>query len=755
VEIQVPTAVDAAGRATLVFLALGPCSMPVTRAADTATSNSDQLAEIIVTASKRPERLEDVPASLSTFTADQLNSLHVTALQDLAAYAPGLTIVSGGSPGQTTIILRGFNPLMTGPMVATIVDDSAVGASTDSARESSYQLDLMPYDVERIELLRGPQGTIYGADAMGGVLKYVTKYPSLTEAQSQVGGGIVGIRNGGVAGYDAHGFVSLPIIEGTLAVRASAYQLATPGYIDNPALGNRHENELVQNGGRLALLWQPESNLSLRLQGIYQKINSDGNANVYAEQLGSASDPYYRPGAWIGGDLTASHAIPEPFISELKLLTATLEWHLAFANLTSATSVQDKQESAAYDVSQFYGQLLPMLDPGQTSTNVRSRSLFGTKRFTQELRMASATVQRVQWQLGAYFSHESYTNEQFLDALDSKLAPIPTVPPLLVAYLPATYQETALFGTLTYRLTEHLDVTGGLRGLANRQLIQTIAPPPQVLLAPSSQTSTASQTVFNYAFSPRYHLNEDSMIYMRVASGYRPGGPNYPNPMYPQIPPATKADTMIDYELGGKTEFFDKLASVDLGVFKQNLSNLQTTATTPDGVDTYGINAGDVNSKGFEIAARYMPARAWLLAINAAYTDTYATSAVPSAGIAVGARMPTSPLWTASATADYRFGNLGQWTSDLSASWRYIDMMYTTISSVPPVGVIPGYSMFDLSLRLASPRYEISVYAKNLLDKRAYNSAALQTSAITGVSSFYGTLVQPRVVGLTLNLNLR
>jgi len=117
--------------------------------------------------------------------------------------------------------------------------------------------------------------------------------------------------------------------------------------------------------------------------------------------------------------------------------------------------------------------------------------------------------------------------------------------------------------------------------------------------------------------------------------------------------------------------------------------------------------------------------------------------------------MPTSPLWTASATADYRFGNLGQWTSDLSASWRYIDMMYTTISSVPPVGVIPGYSMFDLSLRLASPRYEISVYAKNLLDKRAYNSAALQTSAITGVSSFYGTLVQPRVVGLTLNLNLR
>jgi outer membrane receptor protein involved in Fe transport len=245
------------------------------------------------------------------------------------------------------------------------------------------------------------------------------------------------------------------------------------------------------------------------------------------------------------------------------------------------------------------------------------------------------------------------------------------------------------------------------------------------------------------------------MFYLRVASGYRPGAPNFIDPQYPEIPPATKADTMIDYELGTRREFLDRRASADLTVFKQNLSNLKTTAITPDGAVVYGINAGSVTSKGLEVATLYTPANAWHLAFNAAYTDTYATEAVPSAGIAAGARMPTAPRWTASAIVDYRLNRLGQWTGVLTAGWRYTDKMYTAISSMPPVGVIPGYSSFDLGLQLTNSRLEISLYAKNVLDKRAYNSAAVQTNTVTGAHFFYGSLVRPQLIGLSLNVNLR
>ena len=168
-----------------------------------------------------------------------------------------------------------------------------------------------------------------------------------------------------------------------------------------------------------------------------------------------------------------------------------------------------------------------MFDPGVTSTNVRGRIQLRTKRFTQELRVASPSGRHVEWQVGAFYSHERSTNDQFLDALDSRLAPIPGLTPFGVLYKPGTYRETAVFGTLTYHLSDRFDLTGGVRGLTNKQLIQQITPSPQIYLPPSYQTfPIASETLANYAFSSRYHMSKDSMIYLRVASGYRPGGPN-------------------------------------------------------------------------------------------------------------------------------------------------------------------------------------------------------------------------------------
>jgi outer membrane receptor protein involved in Fe transport len=742
---------------TGALIVAGLCWMavpPIARAADSTQSDADMLEEIIVTATKRAERALDVAASISVIGAADLERLHATSLQDLAAIAPGLLIQSGGSPGQTSIVLRGLPALSGASLVATLIDDSGVGSSTSWANEPGLELDMLPYDIERIEILRGPQGTLYGANSMGGVLKYVTKDPSLTASEAQLGGETFVIKGGGSLGAGARGSWSGPLVTGTLAVRASLYGQETPGYIRNPLRGLNHENSLSQYGGRLALLWQPVTDLKVKLQGIYQRIDSAGNANIFAQQLGTPQDAYYRPGNWLGGDLTSyPHAIPEPFSSDVKFISGTLEWHTAFADLVSVTSYSDKQVWYSIDYSSVLGYVQPLLEPNTTSTLSRFRNDVRVRRASQEIRLASPSGQRLEWLIGAYYSDENASNNQYLDALDSRLNLIPALNPFFVGYIPSTYTEVAVFGTLTYRIADQFDLTGGLRWLANRESVgQNILPG---LYVPASHSLTRSaETPKTYAFGARYRPKPEAMVYLRVASGYRPGTPNLVVPGYPEITARSNSDTMVNYEVGIKSELMNRRASLALAVFKMNWSDMQLNIVTPDGRLGYVINAGKVTSEGFEIAATYWPRDAIHLAVNAAYTDAFATEAVPAAGIFLGTRLPASPRWTAAATFEYRMRDLNQWTPHLSGSWRYIAAQYSGLSTTPPVGLQPAYSWVDVDLRMTKGRYDVSLYAKNLFDKRAFNSAGPFTDNRTGASSFGGVPIQPRLVGLNVSVRL-
>jgi len=737
----------------LVVAGLGMAIPLMTRAADAPRSDAGELEEIIVTATKRAERALDVPVSISVIGAGELERLHVTSLQELTAAAPGLIALSGGSVGQTSIILRGLPALNSGSLVATVIDDSAVGSSAAWADESSFELDMLPYDIERIEILRGPQGTLYGANSMGGVLKYVTKYPSLTTTEAQVGGETFTIKGGGTLGASARAMYSMPLVDGTLAVRGSLYGQQTPGYIENPLRGLNHENSLSQSGGRLAMLWQPATDLQVKLQGIYQRTASDGNANTFARLLGTPQDAYYRPGNWLDGDLTYRHVIPEPFSSNLKFISGSLDWRMAFADLISVSSYSDKLTSGTQDFSAVLGYLQPMLDPNVTSTLSRARFDVSVKRFSQELRLTSASGQRLEWLVGAYYSHEKATNNQYVDALDGQLELIPALNPFFAAHIPSSYDEAAVFGTSTYRITDRFYLTAGLRWLTNRQtLAQEILPGGFI---PASQSaSRSSETPTTYAFGARFRLQPDTMVYLRVASGYRPGTPNSVLPAYPQIPPQTNSDTMVNYEIGLKSELMKRKAAVELAAFKINWSDMQLDIFTPDGHISYATNAGKVTSEGFEFAASYWPTNALRLEANAAYSDAYATEAAPAASIFVGTRLPSSPKWTAAATIEYRMRDWNQWTPQLSATWRYIAAQYSTLSTNPPLGVVPDYSWVDVDLRMVKGRYSVSLYAKNLLDKRAFNFGGPVTDSTTGASSFEGVPILPRVVGLSASVRL-
>src|SRR5215471_16680633 len=190
---------------TLSIVGLGPVLPLTTWAEEAPPSAADTLEEVIVTAQRRAEPLLDVPVSISVISAADIERLHATHLRDLEAAAPGFTIKPGGSPGQGEIVLRGLSTFAGGAAVATLIDDASVGSSTSWADGPGFALDLLPYDIERIEILRGPQGTLYGANSMSGVLKYVTKDPSLTAHQAQIGGEVFGIKDGGSLGTGVRG----------------------------------------------------------------------------------------------------------------------------------------------------------------------------------------------------------------------------------------------------------------------------------------------------------------------------------------------------------------------------------------------------------------------------------------------------------------------------------------------------------------------------------------------------------------------
>jgi iron complex outermembrane recepter protein len=727
----------------LIVSMLGAPLPAETWAVDSSPADADTLEEVIVTAQRRAERVLDVPASIGVISAADIERLHATSLADLNAATPGFLVVPLGSPGQAAIVVRGFWGAPTGAggsMVMTLIDDAPVGSSVSSPYSD---LDMLPYDIERIEILRGPQGTLYGSNSMGGVVKYVTRDPNLTAYEAQVGGEVFGIEHGGSVGTGVRGTWSAPLIDGTLAVRGSVYDKETPGYMKNPWRGINHENALSQYGGRVAMLWQPAPQLQVRLQGIYQRLSSDGNALTFSEALGTPQDPYYRPGNGLYGDLTYPHPLAEPFSSHVTLISATLEWHAAFGELVVVSSYSDNGSSSTQD---YTGTTLVPLP-------VRQRSDAGTKRFSQELRLASPSGQRLEWVVGAYFSNENSFSDQYQDVFDSQLQLIPALNPYFIAHTPSTYTEASLFGTLTYPITDRFDLTAGLRWLTNRQKIESDTPPSYS--APASYSvSRFQESPDSYAFGARFRPQPEVMVYARVANGYRPGTANQAVPGYPEIPPYTNSDTVVNYEVGVKAELINRKVTLDLAAFKMNWNDMQVGVSSPDGrYCCYAINAGRVTSEGLEFAATYWTGDVFHLAVNAAYTDTFATEAVPGSSILVGTRLPVSPRWTGAAMVDYRLPHFGQWTAQVSGTWRHLSQQYSTLSTAPPVGLLPAYSWLDLGLRMTRGRYDVALYAKNLLDKRTF-TYGLPGPGEHGEFTFFGTPLEPRVVGLSATMTL-
>ncbi len=691
-----------------------------------------QVGDVIVTAQKREERASETPLSLSVLTGEALQATGASQLADFAATVPGLSFTSNGV-GQGQVNLRGVTTgLNVGSTVGIYVDEVPYGSSTSFAGAAQLALDVGLFDLDRVEVLRGPQGTLYGASTMGGLLKYVTEAPDPTRFSGGVRAGVSTTAHGGV-GYELAGAINAPFAEDTAAVRLNGFYAKDGGFIDNRLSGADHVNQSEVYGGRADVLFNPTDALSIRLTGFAQEIERDGSGSV---------DFNGATGAPIDGEYD-QRRFDEPFAQSFRLASAVVDYDFGPVQLTSITSYQTSDVDYVTDVSPLYVPLLGGFGLALGSTLLVKE--VDTDKFTQEARLAGSAG-AFDWIVGGFYTREESFQLQTLPATDPTGAPFPLN--LLTAELPSLYEETAAFGTLTWHVTDRLDLSGGLRFAANEQTYEQNA---SGLLGGPAPKRSSDEKVTTYLANARYRLTDHSIGYLRYATGYRPGGPNMvlndPVTGNPLAPPTFDSDSLESYEAGYKASTADGRFSVDAGVYYIDWQDLQIVALR-NGVGVVA-NASSAAIKGAELTVTARPTPALSLVAALSLLDAQLDADSPDLGGVKGDSLPDSPDVTLAVSADYAF-SLGGYDADLGATVRYVDDRVSSfdMSGGTPQHALPDYTTVDLRAGIDFDGVRAQLYVRNLFDEFGELSAFTSFSVAGGPIQI--TPLRPRTVGLTL-----
>lgn len=690
---------------------------------------------ILVTANKREENVREVPSSISVIRQDQLEDLQATQLTDFAAYVPGLQVDSGGTPGQTLISLRGIAAIAPGATVASYIDQLPAGSSSVYARAAAFALDLLPYDIERIEVLRGPQGTLYGAGAMGGLIKYVLRDPDLTHRELRVGGGPSDVQGAGDAGWDLRLGANLPLAEGSASLRVGYGRNDTPGFIDNAVDGSRGVNDGEQESARLAFLWSAGDNVSLSLAAMRQSIDSDNNANVALDP--ETLEPLF-------GDLENGLFLDEPFNNEIDVFSATLDWDLGWAAFTSATGYSETTTEQRQDATLTFGPLLPLLGAPE---GISAFDLgLDLDKLTQEFRLTSRSTGDLEWQGGVFYTEEDVENRQRASAQLFDGTPIPGVDPLALISIPSSYEEIAVFGSASYALTDRFELGAGVRFASNDQVfVQNFI--SGVIVPPGMTSGGSDEDVFTWMVSPKFQLSEDVMLYARAATAYQPGGPNV---ALPDVPPAVDSATLTNYELGVKSEPLERRVLFDLTVYRIDWEDIQVSESR--GGVTFLVNGGTAVTEGLELATAFKPTDRLRLGLNGAWTEARLDEDISSIGGRDGDDLPLIPELSWSATAEYLLPLGGNWNSRFGAGYRWVDDRISAVESSPNALPVEGYDALDANVDFFNDRWSLRLYAQNLTDERGYLTLSPVPNGVTGVTErVLATPVQPRTFGVAFD----
>ncbi len=672
--------------------------------------------EIIVSAQKRSERLQDVPVPVTAISAESLINSNQLRLQDYYTKVPGLGLTALRS--SPVLIMRGVTTgLGANPTVSIIVDDVPYGSSTLNGG-GLLAADLDPSDLARVEVLRGPQGTLYGASSLGGLLKFVTIDPSTEAFSGRVQAGVSDVNNGDGLGYSVRGAVNIPISE-TWALRATGFTRRDPGFIDDVRSGKDGINRVDVDGGRMSALWRPNQDVSLKLGALIQKVEAFGASQVYLQPGLRDLQQDVLPGTgW--------------YDRRLKVYSATLSADLGPTELTAASG---------YSINTLVDAL--ELGPGVAVPEDNE-----TRRFTQEVRLTVPMGERVEWLFGGFYTRERSDYLQVVNLLDPATGAFITG--IGSISFPTTYDEYAAFADLTFRVSDRFDVQIGGRQSWNKQTIVQTATGAYVATAYPELAS--KDNAFTYLLTPRFKITPEWMVYGRFTSGYRAGGPNGNLPS-PSVPPQYDPDMTQNYEIGVKGEMLDRMLSLDAAVYYIDWKDIQLYLF--DNVTSlyYNSNAGRAKSQGVELSMEARLPTGLSAVVSTSWNTAELTEDLPSTSLAYGLsgdRLPFSSRFSGSLILNQEFAVSSAVTAFVGGSVSYVgDRMggfRGVTANVPDTRqVYPSYTKVDLLAGARFGDWTVNLFASNVTDKRGLLAGGLGS---TFPQAF--DIIQPRTVGMSV-----
>ncbi len=710
--------------------ALGTSSISSTARTGESSNNQARLEEVVVTAEKRAERLHDVPVPVTAVNAQALLEANELKLQDYYSQVPGLVLLPGSSPSgiENSLSIRGITTGVTNPTVGYAIDDVPFGSVTNLGGGNQYP-DLDPDDLARIEVLRGPQGTLYGASSLGGLIKFVTTDPSTEAWGGRLEAGTTAVRNGSGLGYSLRGAANIPIAD-SFALRATGFTRKEPGYIDNPITGISGVNEEKVSGGRLSALWKPSSDISVKLSALYQDFKGDG-PNDITPGLGDLQQNYVRGIGSYSGSVQA--------------YSANLAAKLGRIDLAVISGYNVRQAEGSIDYSSIVGGLAqPLYGFG----GVALKNGFDTKKFTQEIRLSGSISHYVDGLLGLFYTHEDSPSVQDGPIVDPASGGV--VADGFHLTFPTTYTEYAAFADLTFHLTPRLDLQLGARQshikqvndesvfvlplFANGDTTPIVTPPTRATSNPST-----------YLVTPSFKFSPDLMLYARFATGYRVGGANVTQCATFGFPCQYAPDKTQNYELGVKGDFLNHRLSVDTSIYYIDWINLQISANDPKSQLGFTTNAGGAKSQGLELSIEAKPVGGFTIAAWGAWNDAQLTEPFPPSGNR-GDRMPYTSRLSGGLSLEEVRAIAGNAEAFAGISANYIGNRLGDFALGPTPtqrNVYPGYSRADLRVGLRYKGWTTRVFLNNVFDKRGLDGG------LDFAPRAY-IYTQPRTIGLAV-----
>ncbi|MCC2975911.1 TonB-dependent receptor [Sphingomonas sp. PL-96] len=717
---------------------------------------TEETNDVVVTALRRDTTVQTTPLAITALTGETLTNAGVTNITDYAKFVPSLRIQDNG-PGQRRVSLRGVQAsgeATVGTYYNDVPVTGSVGVSSDAAGRTA---DFTLFDVNRIEVLRGPQGTLYGASSMGGAIRVLFNKPS-QEYEGEVEGQVQTTKGGGF-GYFVNGMVNVPLVTDVLAARAVLYRRDSDGYVDNSFLGRKNVNDYTATGGRLMLRFTPTTNFSIDATAMFE--NTDAVSASWNPEV---------------GDYKSAAQVILPYTDKSQFYSVNAEWDLGGVTLTSITGYQHRRSAYAADDSYYIGTYRTEARcASYVGTDACSADQLGsyydyidslspaaiyypgsTTDFTQEVRLSSTGDSALDWTVGAFY--QSRKNQVTSEDARADVTTGGIIMPEQIFYrrqISDRLKQVAVFGEGTFHVTPELGLTAGIRYYDYDKTVSGYTDIGWTLIgAPVRPLNTvdSSEDGTLLKFNASWQANRNMLFYATASQGFRPGGANQVIGLAADLTPY-ESDKLWNYEIGTKFGLLDRRLTLNLAAFQIDWDNMQVSGRTTNGAFSFLSNAGAARIRGLEAEAFIRPGGALQFTLSGNYLDAKLTEdqvndSVVAAGRA-GDRIPYIPHFSGSVGAEYHAP-----VSDAVDFFARADLNYvgSSYSEFRPTNVyrvkIDDYALANLRVgfELSESDTGIYLFVNNLFDSVAINRASMSSTP----NSYSAVSAAPRTLGLNL-----